>query len=151
MFSSGTVAQLTDRSPVWELQFIYRLRSVVFYKDTETFGHSSSTLLMVIHYPMTSLFVLVICSVLTRLWIFLRSAARGPTRHRLWVAAPDRRSRTEEREQVGRDGWGKEKKTQNRWWEYDPWDNRHYSFLPMFCLLKHLHRCALRGWKQWPI
>lgn len=36
-------------------------------------------------------------------------------------------------------------------WECDPWDNRHYSFLPMFCLLKHLHRCALKAEGQWPI
>lgn len=37
---------------------------------------------------------LVIWSALTRLWIFLRSAARGLTRHHLWVAARDRRSHT---------------------------------------------------------
>lgn len=45
----------------------------------------------------------------------------------------------------------RKKKKKNRGWECDPWNNRHDSFLPMFCLLKHLHRCALRGWRQWPI
>lgn len=63
-----------------------------------------------VKHPMASLFILLICSALTHLWIFLRSAARGLTRHRLWVAAPDRRSHTEEGEQVGRGGWGKDKK-----------------------------------------
>lgn len=61
---------------------------------------------------MASLFILPFCSALTHLWLFLRSAVRGLTRHHLWVAVPDRRSRTEEPEQVGRGGWGKEKKEQ---------------------------------------